>query len=186
MSTWPATRFPAGRLPLFIVGLVLMAAGVFIRQWAIVVLGRFFTADVRVRSGQTVVSRGPYRWVRHPSYSGLIVFFLGLGLALSSWASLALLAVVPTVRAGGAHPLGGAGVAGRARRRVPPLCRDPRPPVPRHMVTRHQRVEPRLRAEPRLRGAPRIWGLDFYESTAGRYASRRRISNAAMAITTTA
>jgi protein-S-isoprenylcysteine O-methyltransferase Ste14 len=96
MAAWPASRFPAGRLPLFLVGLLLMAAGVFIRQWAIFVLGRFFTADVRVRSGQTVVSRGPYRWVRHPSYSGLIVFFLGFGLALSNWASLALLLVVPT------------------------------------------------------------------------------------------
>jgi protein-S-isoprenylcysteine O-methyltransferase Ste14 len=38
--------------------------------------------------------RGPYRWVRHPSYSGLIVFFVGVGLALSNWASLIVLALV--------------------------------------------------------------------------------------------
>jgi protein-S-isoprenylcysteine O-methyltransferase Ste14 len=83
-----------GRWPLFILGLVLMAGGVFIRQWAIFTLGRFFTVDVRVHSDQTVVERGPYRWVRHPSYSGLVIFFVGVGLALSNWLSLIVLSVV--------------------------------------------------------------------------------------------
>jgi protein-S-isoprenylcysteine O-methyltransferase Ste14 len=85
-----------GRWPLFVVGLVLMAGGIFVRQWSIVTLGRFFTIDVRVRPGQTVVDSGPYRWVRHPSYTGMIVFFVGLGLASSDWASLVVLAVLPT------------------------------------------------------------------------------------------
>src|SRR5262249_28538633 len=39
--------------------------------------------------------RGPYRWVRHPSYSGLVLFFVLLGLALSNSASLGVLAAVP-------------------------------------------------------------------------------------------
>jgi protein-S-isoprenylcysteine O-methyltransferase len=82
------------RWPLFFLGLALMAGGIFIRQWAIFTLGRFFTADVRVRSDQTVVDRGPYRWVRHPSYTGLLIFFLGLGLALSNWASLLVLVLL--------------------------------------------------------------------------------------------
>lgn len=85
----------SARWPLFVVGLVLMALGIFIRQWAVFTLGRFFTADVRVHPGQTVVERGPYRWVRHPSYSGLLIFFVGLGVALSNWLSLLVLAVVP-------------------------------------------------------------------------------------------
>lgn len=85
-----------GQWPLFVVGLILMAAGIGIRQWAIFVLGRFFTADVRVHTQQTVIDSGPYRWVRHPSYSGMIVFFVGLGLALSNWLSLVVLALVPT------------------------------------------------------------------------------------------
>lgn len=84
-----------GAWPLFFVGLVLMVAGLVIRWWAIIALGRFFTPDVRVQSGQTVVGTGPYRWVRHPAYSGLVVFFVGLGLALSNWLSLALLVALP-------------------------------------------------------------------------------------------
>jgi protein-S-isoprenylcysteine O-methyltransferase Ste14 len=82
--------------PLFVLGLVLMCVGIAIRQWAVATLGRFFTIDVRVQPGQTVVEGGPYRWVRHPSYTGLIVTFVGFGLALGNWASLAVLAVVPT------------------------------------------------------------------------------------------
>jgi protein-S-isoprenylcysteine O-methyltransferase Ste14 len=84
------------RSGVFVAGLVLMVAGIALRQWAVAVLGRFFTIEVRVQPRQTVVERGPYRWVRHPSYTGMIVTFLGLGLALGSWASLALLAVLPT------------------------------------------------------------------------------------------
>jgi protein-S-isoprenylcysteine O-methyltransferase Ste14 len=60
------------------------------------VLGRFFTVDVRIHPNQTVVDRGPYRWVRHPTYTGLVLFFVGVGLAVSNWASLVVLALVPT------------------------------------------------------------------------------------------
>ena len=96
LSEWQPGQITVGIWPLFVSGLALMAAGIFIRQWAIFVLGRFFTPDVRVQPGQTVIDRGPYRWVRHPSYTGMILVFVGIGLALTSWASLAMLAVVPT------------------------------------------------------------------------------------------
>lgn len=94
---WHEEEVGSGRLSLFLLGLALMAVGIAVRLWAIVVLGRFFTVDVRIHSDQTVIDRGPYRWVRHPAYTGLIVFFIGLGLALSNWASLAVLALLPTL-----------------------------------------------------------------------------------------
>jgi len=96
LANWNATAVTETRWPLFALGLAFMAAGLVLRQWAIFALGRFFTVDVRVQPDQIVVEQGPYRWVRHPSYSGLIIFFTGLGLALSNWASLVVLAVVPT------------------------------------------------------------------------------------------
>ena len=92
----PGAAVAGGRWPLFVAGLVLMCAGIAVRQWAVVTLGRFFTIDVRVQPGQTVVDRGPYRWVRHPSYTGLILTFLGFGLALVNWAALAVAFLVPT------------------------------------------------------------------------------------------
>jgi protein-S-isoprenylcysteine O-methyltransferase Ste14 len=92
----PGAAAGAARWPLFVAGLVRMCAGIAVRQGAVAALGRFFTIDVRVRSGQTVVEDGPYRWVRHPSYTGLILTFVGFGLALGNWAALAVVAVVPT------------------------------------------------------------------------------------------
>ena len=59
-------------------------------------LGELFTTDVRVHLGQSVVDCGPYRWVRHPSYAGLILTFVGIGLALGNWAALIVLALLPT------------------------------------------------------------------------------------------
>ena len=92
----PGAAVTGGRWPLFVAGLALMCAGIAIRQWAVVTLGRFFTIDVRVQPGQTVVDSGPYHWVRHPSYTGLILTFLGFGLALVNWAALAVAFLVPT------------------------------------------------------------------------------------------
>ena len=56
------------------------------------VLGKYFTRDVATRAGQQVVESGPYRWVRHPSYSGTLITVLGFGLATTNW--LALIAVM--------------------------------------------------------------------------------------------
>ena len=92
----PGAALAGARWPLFVAGLVLMCAGIAIRQWAVATLGRFFTIDVRVQPDQTVVDGGPYCWVRHPSYTGLILTFLGFGLALGNWAALAVAFLVPT------------------------------------------------------------------------------------------
>lgn len=79
----------------FGLGMLFMWAGIALRQWAIVLLGSYFTVDVRVRSGQAVIDRGPYRWVRHPSYTGMTMTFLGIGLALGNWLALLVVLVVP-------------------------------------------------------------------------------------------
>ena len=71
-----------------------MLVGVLVRQWAIAVLGRFFSLTVRVAEDHRVVVKGPYRLVRHPSYTGVLITFIGLALAVqSSGALLVLLAV---------------------------------------------------------------------------------------------
>jgi protein-S-isoprenylcysteine O-methyltransferase Ste14 len=54
-------------------------------------LGQFFTGNVRIQQGQRVIQQGPYRLVRHPSYTGGMLVHLGCGLALANWmAALAL------------------------------------------------------------------------------------------------
>jgi protein-S-isoprenylcysteine O-methyltransferase Ste14 len=76
-------------------GLIVMWLGLALRVWAIATLGRAFRTTVEVDSGQAVVSSGPYRWVRHPSYSGLLLIVTGCGLAAGNWLALAVCAVLP-------------------------------------------------------------------------------------------
>jgi protein-S-isoprenylcysteine O-methyltransferase Ste14 len=83
------------RALVFWIGLALMLAGMGFRYYAIRTLGHFFTFDVAVHTGQSVVERGPYRYIRHPSYTGGLITLTGVGVALGNWASIgALLAVM--------------------------------------------------------------------------------------------
>ena len=75
----------------FYPGIFLMLLGVLVRQWAIAVLGRFFSLTVRVATDHQVVTGGPYRLVRHPSYTGVLITFIGLGLAVQSLGGLLVL-----------------------------------------------------------------------------------------------
>jgi protein-S-isoprenylcysteine O-methyltransferase Ste14 len=77
----------------FFSGIGLMLAGVAFRWWAIATLGKFFTFDVAIQSSQQVVDSGPYRYVRHPSYTGALMTQVGIGLALGNWAGLLALMV---------------------------------------------------------------------------------------------
>lgn len=89
-----AWSFPAGaRLPLFVAGLVFISLGSLLRRYCFRTLGQYFTGDVRARADQPVIRTGPYRLVRHPSYTAGIMMFMGIGLALGSWVSLALVTV---------------------------------------------------------------------------------------------
>jgi len=66
-------------------GLAIALAGAGFRDWSIVSLGRYFRREVTIEPGQTIVRRGPYRWLRHPSYTGLALMIAGFGLAIGSW-----------------------------------------------------------------------------------------------------
>ena len=81
--------------PYRVAGLIVMWLGLAIRFWAITALGRAFRTTVEVDPGQAVVSTGPYRWVRHPSYSGLLLIVAGVGLAAGNWLALIICVVLP-------------------------------------------------------------------------------------------
>lgn len=85
---WTGAAIPWFQSQVTIAGFVLILLGSGLRWWAILTLGRFFTFDVAVRSTQKVVQSGPYRFVRHPAYSGTLLSLLGISLALANWASI--------------------------------------------------------------------------------------------------
>ena len=78
--------------------LAMLVLGLAIRWTAIVTLGKSFSANVAIRESQKVHRTGLYRFVRHPSYLGLLLVFLAVGLYARNWISL-ILAVVPTTLA---------------------------------------------------------------------------------------
>jgi len=79
-----------------VAGLVVMGVGIALRSTAIAQLGRFHTPNVAVRTDHQLKVSGLYGFVRHPSYLGALIAYVGLGLALGNWLSLALIiAIVP-------------------------------------------------------------------------------------------
>lgn len=89
---WPIPEPP--RHVLYAVGLALMAAGMLLRWWSIRVLAQFFTVDVSIRPDHRIVRDGPYRLLRHPSYTGALATFYGFALCLGDVAA-ALVVIVP-------------------------------------------------------------------------------------------
>ncbi|WP_337053164.1 isoprenylcysteine carboxylmethyltransferase family protein [Pseudoxanthomonas sp. USHLN014] len=92
IGRWP----PDWRVPLLWTGTAMVVGGLAFRLWAIAVLGRQFTVDVGIQPGHALITAGPYRWLRHPSYTGALACFYGLGVGLGSWASLAVIALAAT------------------------------------------------------------------------------------------
>lgn len=91
VGAWSFTK--RVQLPMFAVGVSLILLGSLLRRYCWRTLGQYFTGDVRARSDQPVIRTGPYSLVRHPSYTAGMMMFIGIGLALGNWVSLALLTI---------------------------------------------------------------------------------------------
>ena len=91
-----------GVLPdwLFYPGLAVLLIGAGFNIWAELTLGRFLNWQVQVLPDHNIVDKGPYRLIRHPMYTGQIVSFIGLGLAMQSWAAILVVLVASGIRYG--------------------------------------------------------------------------------------
>jgi protein-S-isoprenylcysteine O-methyltransferase len=83
-SLWGVSHPPGPRLGAWALwaGMAVALAGIVLRVWSVATLGRYFTYVVKVTPDQPVVETGPYRLLRHPSYTGALLTGLGIGLAL--------------------------------------------------------------------------------------------------------
>jgi protein-S-isoprenylcysteine O-methyltransferase Ste14 len=71
----------------FPLGVLVGWLGLLLRWWSFVALGKYFTVVLKTSQDQPVVDRGPYRVLRHPSYTGLLLAFVGCGLMFGNWLS---------------------------------------------------------------------------------------------------
>lgn len=86
-----------GGVIVFAIGAVIAWAGALLRWWSFATLGRYFTVVVSTSADQPVIDRGPYRVLRHPSYTGLLLIFVGVGVmvgnAVSAIGAVALILI---------------------------------------------------------------------------------------------
>ncbi|MGH8219300.1 MAG: methyltransferase family protein [Steroidobacteraceae bacterium] len=87
----PHASFGGARV--FDLGVLLMAGGQLLRWWSIAILGRLFTVTVCIREDHRLVDKGPYRLVRHPAYTALLLVHVGAGLCFGNVLTLIVLAV---------------------------------------------------------------------------------------------
>jgi protein-S-isoprenylcysteine O-methyltransferase Ste14 len=92
----PAAEIPPP-LVSAVVGIVILSAGEALRVWSKVALGRYFTYTVMTSSDQPVITSGPYRVLRHPSYTGLLLMAIGAGAAWGNWLGLAAMTLLTLV-----------------------------------------------------------------------------------------
>lgn len=76
-----------GGVALFAVGAAVGWLGLLLRWWSFVTLGRYFTVVLMTTEDQPVVDSGPYRVLRHPGYTGLLLAFVGGNLMIGNWVS---------------------------------------------------------------------------------------------------
>jgi protein-S-isoprenylcysteine O-methyltransferase Ste14 len=93
VSGYRATSLPFTATVQELTATGLLVGGLVLRWTAIITLGRFFTAKIAIHQGQPVMTSGPYRYVRHPSYAGLLLAFIGLGVFFGNWLSVIVLFV---------------------------------------------------------------------------------------------
>ncbi len=78
----------------FVLGIVLIWAGLLFRFWSIQTLGNLFSTRLEIQQGHELVTRGPYKVLRNPSYTGGMITFTGIGLAIGNWLSLAVIVLL--------------------------------------------------------------------------------------------
>ncbi|MDD3984858.1 MAG: isoprenylcysteine carboxylmethyltransferase family protein [Methanobacterium sp.] len=77
-----------------------MIIGFIIRQWSITILGCFFLPTVGVKKDHKLIDSGPYKLIRHPSYTGSCIFLIGLGLTLQSWGTVIIAIIIISIAYG--------------------------------------------------------------------------------------
>lgn len=72
-------------------GIFLMTIGIILRIWSVVTLGKYFRTAVMVQEDHKVITHGPYKLIRHPSYTGALLTDFGFGMILGNWLSAVVL-----------------------------------------------------------------------------------------------
>jgi protein-S-isoprenylcysteine O-methyltransferase Ste14 len=98
LQWYPSAAFQLPRSISSAFAFCFLTGGLIIRWLSIISLGKFFTVDVAIQEEHILVLRGLYKYIRHPSYTGLLTEFIGLAVYFGTWVSLIII-VVPITSA---------------------------------------------------------------------------------------
>ncbi|HTA64413.1 MAG TPA: isoprenylcysteine carboxylmethyltransferase family protein [Xanthomonadaceae bacterium] len=97
LGIWAGIAMPGARLPaaaaIYPAGFALFVLGVGVRLWSIWTLGRFFTVQVAIASDHRLIENGPYRLLRHPSYTGSLMMFVGYLVCFGNLLTMAIVLI---------------------------------------------------------------------------------------------
>ena len=94
MPGWLGERFIPASATVYLGGVFVVVAGLLLCIWARVVLGGNWSGTVTLKKDHQIVRAGPYRLIRHPIYTGLLLMFLGSAIARGEWRGLLAVAIV--------------------------------------------------------------------------------------------
>jgi protein-S-isoprenylcysteine O-methyltransferase len=81
----------------FFLGLTFIWIGIIFRFWAIQTLGKYFSTRLIIQGGHELITSGPYKYLRHPSYTGAMITFIGFGLGIGNWLSVAVIFTISLI-----------------------------------------------------------------------------------------
>jgi protein-S-isoprenylcysteine O-methyltransferase Ste14 len=85
---WLSARFLPDTMIVYLLGLLMVVAGLAFAIWARVHLGRNWSGTVTVKENHELIRSGPYAIVRHPIYTGLLLAVLGTAIVFGEWRGL--------------------------------------------------------------------------------------------------
>lgn len=71
-------------------GILVTLSGFILMNWSVIALDRQFSIDITIQENHQLVTHGPYKWIRHPRYLGIIIFLIGIALTFRSWGGIVI------------------------------------------------------------------------------------------------
>ncbi len=76
------------------IGIIVMITGIWIRYWSAKTLGEYYTRTLLIKERHLIIDLGPYRFIRHPGYLGIIIAFIGAALGMNNEFAIVIIPII--------------------------------------------------------------------------------------------
>jgi protein-S-isoprenylcysteine O-methyltransferase Ste14 len=96
-NLFPKLTIPGNPPILFATGIFFISAGILLRSWSVRKLGKLFRSKIVIQENHKLITTGPYKYLRNPSYTGVILTLIGFGIGIGNWLSLICLFIIALI-----------------------------------------------------------------------------------------